>query len=146
KPVDLAPDALLTEDSAPGDAVEGDQAKRRAPAQRGEGVAARGIGGLEHRPGITLHDPNEGALRDLGYARQRPFSEVSAANEPYLVLAVRAAQAERVGERQPRQPLLIWSRRLGDAEVLKVGVKRRPVVERVHAVTPAGGDEHRFAD
>src|ERR1700733_2844411 len=73
EPADLALDALLAEDGAPGDAVEGDQAKWRTSAQRGKGVAARGIGGLEHRPGIALHDPDEGALRNLGDAGQRPF-------------------------------------------------------------------------
>jgi len=146
KPADLALDALLAEDSAPGDAVEGDQAKRRTSAQRGEGVAARGIGGLEDGPGIALHDPDEGALRDLGHAGQRPFSEVSAADEPHLVLAVRAAQAERMGKRQPCQPRLIWLRRLGPAEMLEVGIKRGLVVKGVHTVAPAGSDEHRFAD
>ena len=146
KPADLALDAILAEDSAPGDAVEGDHAKQALSAQCGEGVAVRGISGLEYRPGIAVHDPDEGTLRNLGDAGQRPFSEVSAANEPHLVLAVRAAHAERMGERQPGQPLLIWVGRFGDAEVLKVGVKRRLVIEGVHAVAPAGGDEHRFAD
>ena len=146
KPVNLAADALLAEDRAPADAVEGDHAKWRTSAQRGEGVGARGLGGLEHRPGIALHDPHQGALRDLGDAGKRPLGEVSAADEAHLIRAVRAAQAERMGERKPRQPFLILVRRFGGAETLQVGVKRGPVVEGVDAVAPAGRHDHRLAD
>ena len=70
--------------------------------------------------------------------------EVAAPDEAHVLLAVRTADPERMGERQARQCLLIVG--LFEAEALEVDVECRPVVERVDEVPGARGDEHRIAD
>src|ERR687888_584794 len=85
-PVDLGLDALLAEDAPPGDAVEHQHADGRAAVEGQERVTAGGVGGVEHRGVVPLHQPHQRPLRDFGDAGQGPFGEVAAPDEPYLLL------------------------------------------------------------
>ena len=95
---------------------------------------------------VSLHDPDERSLRNLCDARERALGEVAAADEADDLLAAWGAETERMGERQARQRLLVAVDGFVETQVLEVGVERGPVVERVHAVPGACGDEHRLAD
>src|SRR5919198_3400686 len=137
QPLDLAADAIVAQDATSGDAVEGDHPQRGMTVEGGQRVAGRGVGRLEHGAGIAFHDPDERALRNLGDAGERPLIDVAATDEAHLLLAAWAAKPQRMGQGEPRQPLLIQSVQFGGAEALEVQVERRPVVERVDAVAGA---------
>ena len=99
-PADLAADAAFTQDAAPGDAVEREQAEGAAAVERAQRVRAGLIGRFENGVVVPLHDPGHAALGNLSDAAERPVLEVRIGDVTNVLLLAATNESEWTRHRE----------------------------------------------